>query len=104
MLRDRVSPKTTQAAELIPHSAKAKANWVLKFVKSAVGETDCPDNIPEFIAQRRRYDGLSPLKAYLQLAEWLILRCCLLSDPHCSNLAKRSFFHTQTRFDGGINI
>ncbi|WVW84928.1 hypothetical protein I302_106964 [Kwoniella bestiolae CBS 10118] len=35
--------------------AKKKANWVLKFVKSAVGETDCPDTIPEFIAQRRRW-------------------------------------------------
>lgn len=35
-------------------SAKRKANWVLKYVKSAIGETDCPDTIPEFIAQRRR--------------------------------------------------
>ncbi|EIW67717.1 hypothetical protein TREMEDRAFT_11732, partial [Tremella mesenterica DSM 1558] len=35
--------------------AKSKANWILKFVKSAVGETDCPDTIPEFIAQRRRW-------------------------------------------------
>ncbi|ORX37201.1 chitin synthase-domain-containing protein [Kockovaella imperatae] len=35
--------------------AKAKANWVLKYVKSAVGETDCPETIPEFIAQRRRW-------------------------------------------------
>ncbi|OCF57019.1 chitin synthase [Kwoniella mangroviensis CBS 10435] len=35
--------------------AKKKANWVLKYVKSAVGETDCPDTIPEFIAQRRRW-------------------------------------------------
>jgi len=36
-------------------SAKSKANWVLKYVKSAIGETDCPDTIPEFIAQRRRW-------------------------------------------------
>ncbi|EJT48618.1 hypothetical protein A1Q1_02345 [Trichosporon asahii var. asahii CBS 2479] len=35
--------------------AKPKANWVLKYVKSAVGETDCPDTIPEFIGQRRRW-------------------------------------------------
>ncbi|WVQ73359.1 hypothetical protein IAR50_002928 [Cryptococcus sp. DSM 104548] len=35
--------------------AKKKANWVLKFVKAAVGETDVPDTIPEFIAQRRRW-------------------------------------------------
>lgn len=35
--------------------AKPKANWVLKYVKSAVGETDAPDTIPEFIGQRRRW-------------------------------------------------
>ncbi|ODN73926.1 hypothetical protein L202_07433 [Cryptococcus amylolentus CBS 6039] len=35
--------------------AKKKANWVLRFVKAAVGETDVPDTIPEFIAQRRRW-------------------------------------------------
>jgi cellulose synthase/poly-beta-1,6-N-acetylglucosamine synthase-like glycosyltransferase len=34
--------------------AKQKGSWVLKYVKSAIGETDCPDTIPEFIAQRRR--------------------------------------------------
>ncbi|OXB33726.1 chitin synthase [Cryptococcus neoformans] len=39
----------------VSKSAKPKANWVLKFVKAAVGETDCPDTIPEFIAQRRRW-------------------------------------------------
>lgn len=37
------------------HSAKPGHNWVLKYVKSAVGETDCPDTIPEFIGQRRRW-------------------------------------------------
>jgi chitin synthase len=36
------------------YSAKPKASWVLKYVKQAVGETDCPDSIPEFISQRRR--------------------------------------------------
>ncbi|BEI89310.1 uncharacterized protein CcaverHIS019_0206720 [Cutaneotrichosporon cavernicola] len=35
--------------------AKPNNNWVLKYVKSAVGETDCPDTIPEFIGQRRRW-------------------------------------------------
>ncbi|ESK96664.1 glycosyltransferase family 2 protein [Moniliophthora roreri MCA 2997] len=35
--------------------AKANENWVLKFVKGAVGETDVPDAIPEFISQRRRW-------------------------------------------------
>jgi chitin synthase len=35
--------------------AKPNANWVLKYVKSAIGETDCPDTFPEFIGQRRRW-------------------------------------------------
>ncbi|THC99210.1 hypothetical protein EYZ11_001298 [Aspergillus tanneri] len=35
--------------------AKRDERWVLRFVKSAVGETDVPDNIPEFISQRRRW-------------------------------------------------
>ncbi|KAL4769695.1 chitin synthase A [Aspergillus nidulans var. acristatus] len=35
--------------------AKREERWVLRFVKSAVGETDVPDSIPEFISQRRRW-------------------------------------------------
>ncbi|ETN42489.1 chitin synthase 1 [Cyphellophora europaea CBS 101466] len=35
--------------------AKRDERWVLKFVKSAYGETDVPDTIPEFISQRRRW-------------------------------------------------
>ncbi|KAJ5935593.1 hypothetical protein N7466_005140 [Penicillium verhagenii] len=35
--------------------AKREEKWILKFVKSAVGETDVPDSIPEFISQRRRW-------------------------------------------------
>ncbi|PGG99256.1 chitin synthase 2 [Helicocarpus griseus UAMH5409] len=35
--------------------AKREEQWVLKFVKSAVGETDVPDTVPEFISQRRRW-------------------------------------------------
>ncbi|OJJ46391.1 hypothetical protein ASPZODRAFT_66564 [Penicilliopsis zonata CBS 506.65] len=35
--------------------AKREERWVLRFVKSAVGETDVPDTIPEFISQRRRW-------------------------------------------------
>ncbi|KAF3386632.1 Chitin synthase A [Penicillium rolfsii] len=35
--------------------AKREERWVLKFVKSAVGETDVPDSVPEFISQRRRW-------------------------------------------------
>lgn len=35
--------------------AKPGQNYVLKYVKAAVAETDCPDTIPEFISQRRRW-------------------------------------------------
>lgn len=35
--------------------AKKHENWVLKYVDSAYGETDCPDQLPEFISQRRRW-------------------------------------------------
>ena len=35
--------------------AKRNEQWVLKYVKSATGETDVPDAIPEFISQRRRW-------------------------------------------------
>ncbi|KAK2773559.1 Chitin synthase, class 2 [Onygenales sp. PD_12] len=35
--------------------AKREEKWVLKFVRSAVGETDVPDTVPEFISQRRRW-------------------------------------------------
>ncbi|KAL7420606.1 Chitin synthase, class 6 [Cryptotrichosporon argae] len=46
---------TGKADTFTANIAKPKANWVLKYVKSAVGETDCPDTIPEFIGQRRRW-------------------------------------------------
>ncbi|KAJ6609861.1 glycosyltransferase family 2 protein [Mycena sp. CBHHK59/15] len=35
--------------------AKANSSWVLKYVKGAIGETDVPDALPEFISQRRRW-------------------------------------------------
>ncbi|KAG7665026.1 CHS1 [[Candida] subhashii] len=35
--------------------SKKNDNWILKFVKSATGETDVPETIAEFIAQRRRW-------------------------------------------------
>ncbi|GAB7354273.1 hypothetical protein MBLNU459_g4801t2 [Dothideomycetes sp. NU459] len=35
--------------------AKRNESWVLKYVKSATGETDVPDAVPEFISQRRRW-------------------------------------------------
>jgi chitin synthase len=35
--------------------AKKSERWVLKYVKSATGETDVPDAVPEFVSQRRRW-------------------------------------------------
>ncbi|KAH9942456.1 chitin synthase-domain-containing protein [Epithele typhae] len=35
--------------------AKRNSNWLLKYVKSAVAETDVPEALPEFISQRRRW-------------------------------------------------
>ncbi|KAG5647067.1 hypothetical protein DXG03_001437 [Asterophora parasitica] len=35
--------------------SKANSNWVLKYVKGAIGETDVPEALPEFISQRRRW-------------------------------------------------
>ncbi|EJU04297.1 glycosyltransferase family 2 protein [Dacryopinax primogenitus] len=35
--------------------AKPDSEWVLRYVKSAVGETDVPETLAEFIGQRRRW-------------------------------------------------
>lgn len=35
--------------------AKKGEKWLLKYVKAATGETDVPDDVPEFISQRRRW-------------------------------------------------
>ncbi|KAJ2960881.1 hypothetical protein NQZ79_g3856 [Umbelopsis isabellina] len=35
--------------------AKKGEQWLLKYVKAAKAETDVPDNLPEFISQRRRW-------------------------------------------------
>ncbi|KAG0181734.1 Chitin synthase, class 2 [Apophysomyces sp. BC1021] len=35
--------------------AKKHQRWVLRYVQAAFGETDCPDQLPEFISQRRRW-------------------------------------------------
>ncbi|RDB24703.1 Chitin synthase 3 [Hypsizygus marmoreus] len=35
--------------------AKSNCNWVLKYVKGAIGETDVPETLAEFISQRRRW-------------------------------------------------
>lgn len=36
-------------------AAKRGERWILKYIKQARGVTDVPDNLPEFISQRRRW-------------------------------------------------
>lgn len=48
--------------------AKRGDNWVLKYVKSAWGETDVPNEVPEFISQRRRWLNGSFFAAIYSLA------------------------------------
>ncbi|KAM3165310.1 Chitin synthase [Lachancea thermotolerans] len=48
--------------------AKRDAKWVLKYVKEATGETDVPEEPPEFISQRRRWlNGAMFAALYAQL-------------------------------------
>lgn len=48
--------------------AKRDASWVLKYVKEATGETDVPEEPPEFISQRRRWlNGAMFSALYAQL-------------------------------------
>ncbi|WAR63939.1 hypothetical protein PtB15_16B98 [Puccinia triticina] len=48
--------------------AKRGHNWVLKYVKSAWGETDVPNKVPEFISQRCRWLNGSFFAAIYSLA------------------------------------
>ena len=50
--------------------AKKNANWLLRYVKSAKAETDVPDNVPEFISQRRRWLNGSFFAAAYALWKW----------------------------------
>lgn len=48
--------------------AKRDAKWVLKYVKEATGETDVPEDVSEFISQRRRWlNGAMFAAIYAQL-------------------------------------
>jgi len=50
--------------------AKQNSRWLLRYVKSAKAETDVPDNVPEFISQRRRWLNGSFFAAAYALWKW----------------------------------
>ncbi|KAI8344545.1 chitin synthase 1 [Chlamydoabsidia padenii] len=50
--------------------AKKDASWVLHYVSSAYGETDVPDNVPEFISQRRRWLNGSFFAGIYSMVHW----------------------------------
>ncbi|KAG8899882.1 hypothetical protein FRB99_006400, partial [Tulasnella sp. 403] len=69
--------------------AKAQGSWVLKYVKSAVGETDVPDSLSEFIVQRRRWlngslfatvYALAHLPQMLRSGHGSIRKCILVAE------------------------
>jgi len=50
--------------------AKKNCKWILKYVKAAKAETDVPDNVPEFISQRRRWLNGSFFAAVYSSYNW----------------------------------
>ncbi|OAD80919.1 glycosyltransferase family 2 protein [Phycomyces blakesleeanus NRRL 1555(-)] len=50
--------------------AKRNEAWTLHYVCNAYGETDVPDNIPEFVSQRRRWLNGSFFAGIYSLAHW----------------------------------
>ncbi|CAG8539426.1 5863_t:CDS:2 [Dentiscutata erythropus] len=49
---------------------KKNESWKLKYVKSAKAETDVPDNVPEFISQRRRWLNGSFFTAFYSISKF----------------------------------
>ncbi|ORY52914.1 hypothetical protein BCR33DRAFT_675086 [Rhizoclosmatium globosum] len=52
---------------------KAKARWILRYVRGARAETDVPDTIPEFISQRRRWLNGSFFATLHALINWSLI-------------------------------
>ncbi|VEU24422.1 DEKNAAC105668 [Brettanomyces naardenensis] len=74
--------------------SRKKAKWVLKFVKSAQGETDVPETLSEFISQRRRWlNGAFFAALYSQLHFYNIWR-----TDH--SLLRKFFFHIEFIYQG----
>ncbi|CAG8731466.1 17172_t:CDS:2, partial [Dentiscutata erythropus] len=49
---------------------KKNESWKLKYIKSAKAETDVPDNVPEFISQRRRWLNGSFFTAFYSISKF----------------------------------
>ncbi|KAI8621114.1 chitin synthase-domain-containing protein [Chytriomyces sp. MP71] len=52
---------------------KAKARWLLRYVRAAKAETDVPDSISEFISQRRRWLNGSFFATLHALINWSLI-------------------------------
>jgi len=50
--------------------AKKEHNYVLKYVRQAHADTDVPDNVPEFISQRRRWLNGSFFASLYSIRHW----------------------------------
>ncbi|RKP12656.1 chitin synthase [Piptocephalis cylindrospora] len=50
--------------------AKRQSRWLLRYVRSAVGETDCPGDVAELISQRRRWLNGSFFAAVFAITHW----------------------------------
>ncbi|SSD61273.1 related to Chitin synthase 2 [Saccharomycodes ludwigii] len=69
--------------------AKRDAKWILKYVKEATGETDVPEEPPEFISQRRRWlNGAMFAALYAQLHFYQIWK-----TKH--SFIRKFFFHLE---------
>lgn len=78
--------------------AKRDERWVLKYVKSATGETDVPGihfQFPcEAIADFHRCGSRIHLSK-TKMAQWCIFCCCIFSCPFQTDLDNRSYYCTK---------